>query len=60
MKYEPQEKNVNSYKEIQKKRIKFYEERLEKVKAAWSDNWKGESYISFAEKELEEVKLGRR
>ena len=47
------------------KLIAYYEEKLEKVKAAYcktygsNENWKGDPYIEFAEKELEEVKNGR-
>ena len=47
------------------KLIKFYEERLKKVKIMWSNNTtelnkdRNKEYIDFAEKELEEVKNGR-
>lgn len=40
--------------------IKFYEERLEKVKLSWgNDTLRGSDYIKFAEEELLAVKNGR-
>lgn len=43
----------------QEKLILYYTERLEKIKALYSGDWRKEDYIKFAEKELEEVKNGR-
>ena len=39
--------------------IKWYEERLEKVIAFWSNAYNGSEYIEQAKKDLEEVKAGR-
>ena len=41
----------------QKELIKFYEDRLEKVKQMHT-GWKGEEYVEFAEEQLREVKNG--
>ena len=46
-------------KMTQENRIKFYEDRLEKVKAMYSGDFRKNEYIEFAEKELEAVKNGR-
>lgn len=43
----------------QERLIKFYEDRLEKVKGMYGGDCRTEEYIEFAEKELEEVKNGR-
>jgi phosphopantothenate synthetase len=39
--------------------IKWYEERLEKVIAFWSNAHNGSEYIEQVKKDLEEVKAGR-
>ena len=39
--------------------IAFYEQRLEKVKAAYDGDWRKEEYIEWAEKDLKEVMNGR-
>lgn len=41
----------------QKELIKFYEDRLEKVKQMHT-GWKGEEYVEFAEEQLRKVKNG--
>lgn len=43
----------------QEKLIKFYEDRLAKVKAMYNGDSRKNEYIEFAEKELEAVKNGR-
>ena len=43
----------------QEKLIKFYEDRLAKVKKMYSGDFRKNEYIEFAEKELEAVKNGR-
>ena len=43
----------------QESRIKFYEDRLKKVKAMYKGDSRKNEYIKFAEKELEAVKNGR-
>ena len=43
----------------QEKLVKFYEDRLAKVKEMYSGDFRTKEYIEFAEKELEEVKNGR-
>lgn len=53
------EKKELSKTERQHKLIEKYEERLRKVKIAYSDSWKGEMYIKSAEEDLEAVKNGR-
>lgn len=53
------EKKEMSKTEMQHKLIEKYEEKLRKVKIAYSDSWKGEKHIKFAEEELEAVKNGR-
>ena len=39
--------------------IKFYEDRLEKVKAMYAGDFRTKEYIEYAEKQLEEVRNGR-
>lgn len=46
-------------KMTQEQLVKYYEAKLEKVKGAYSNDCRKESYIKFAEKELEAVKNGR-
>ena len=36
--------------------IAYYEKNLENVKAAYKDDWRKESYIEYAEGQLEAVK----
>lgn len=43
----------------QEQLIKWYEQRLEKVLAAYSGDCRFENYIEFARQELEAVKNGR-
>lgn len=43
----------------QEKLIKFYEDRLEKVKAMYAGDCRKVEYIEYAEKQLEEVRNGR-
>lgn len=40
--------------------IKYYENNLKKVKKTYEKDWRFESYIKYAEKQLEEVKNGRK
>lgn len=39
--------------------IAHYEQMLEKVKAAYGNDWRKEAYIKQAEEDLEAVKNGR-
>ena len=39
--------------------IKFYEDRLEKVKDMYAEDSRKNEYIEYAEKQLEEVRNGR-
>ena len=43
----------------QEKLIKFYEDRMEKVKAMYAGDCRKIEYIEYAEKQLEEVRNGR-
>ena len=43
----------------QEKLIKFYEDRLEKVKAMYAGDCRKIEYVEYAEKQLEEVRNGR-
>lgn len=43
----------------QEKLIKFYEDRLEKVKVMYAGDARKNEYIEYAEKRLEEVRNGR-
>ena len=44
---------------MQEKLVKFYEDRLEKVKAMYAGDSRKNEYIEYAEKQLEEVRNGR-
>jgi len=40
--------------------IKYYTNQLKKVKKEYEGDWRKKSYIEHAEKQLEEVKNGRK
>jgi hypothetical protein len=40
--------------------ITYYEERLKKAQKEYTNDWRKKSYVERAEKDLEEVKNGRK